>query len=139
VVRTETDPQVRVGADLVEIDRLARLVAKYEIAEERLFTQAERDYCRGKSRRNEHLAARWAAKEAVGKALGTGIGGAVSWQDVEVVTGAGGRPAIRLHGEASRWAERHGLTQLEVSLSHTRELAMAYVVAVVRPPPAPAP
>jgi holo-[acyl-carrier protein] synthase len=130
---------VRIGADLVEVDRVARLVAKYEIAEERLFTEGERSYCRGKSRRDEHLAARWAAKEAVGKALGTGIGGAVSWQDVEVVTGADGRPAIHLHGEASRWAKRHGLTQLEVSLSHTSELAMAYVVAVMSPPATPSP
>lgn len=118
---------------------MGRLVTKYETAEERLFTQAERAYCRGRSRRHEHLAARWAAKEAVGKALGTGIGGAVSWQDVEVITAADGRPAIRLHGEASRWAKRHGLTQLEVSLSHTRELAMAYVVAIVSPPATPAP
>ena len=127
----EAGSQLRVGADLVEIGRVARLVTRHENAEERLFTEGERAYCRDRARRHEHLAARWAAKEAVGKALGTGVGGKVAWTDVEVVTEADGRPRIRLHGEASRWAERHGLTQLEVSLSHTGELALAYVVALV--------
>ncbi len=136
--RSDTDPQLRIGADLVEIERVARLVTKYETAEERLFTEVERAYCRDKLRRHEHLAARWAAKEAVGKALGTGIGGQVAWKDVEVVNAPDGRPRIRLHGEASRWAQRHGLTQLEVSLSHTRGLAMAYVVAIVSQPASPA-
>ena len=126
---------MRVGTDLVEIARIARLVTRYEKAEERLFTDAERAYCRGKSRRYEHLAARWAAKEAVGKALGTGVGGAVAWRDVEVVAEAGGRPAIQLHGRARTWAKRHGLIQLEVSLSHTGQLAMAHVVALVAEPP----
>jgi len=134
-VEAGSGAQLRIGADLVEIERVAQLVTKYVTAEERLFTEGERAYCRGKPRRHQHLAARWAAKEAVGKALGTGVGGAVAWKDVEVVAESHGRPLIRLHGEASRWAERHGLTQLEVSLSHTGELAMAYVVAFVTAPP----
>ena len=127
-------PELRVGVDLVEIGRVARLVTQHETAEERLFTDGERAYCRDKPRRHEHLAARWAAKEAVGKALGTGVGGAVAWKDVEVVAEDHARPRIRLHGEAKGWAERHGVTQLEVSLSHTGELAMAYVVAVLTLP-----
>lgn len=127
------------GTDLVEIERVAALVNKYATAEERLFTDGERAYCRSKRRRHEHLAARWAAKEAVGKALGTGIGGRVAWKDVEVVSTPTGRPRIRLHGEARRWAQRHGLTQLDVSLSHTREMAMAHVVAIVSSPTSAAP
>ncbi len=122
--------RLRVGADIVEVERVAHLVAKYASAEERLFTEGERAYCRGRARRHEHLAARFAAKEAVGKAIGTGVGGRVTWKDVEVVSDAEGPPRIRLHGEASRWAERHALAQLEVSLSHTDALAMAYVVAL---------
>lgn len=125
-----TSLRLRVGVDLVEIDRLARLVTKYETAEERLFTDGERDFCRDKARRHAHLAARFAAKEAVGKAIGTGVGGSVGWKDVEVVAEESGQPRIRLHGRASAWAERHRLAQLEVSLSHTDALAMAYVVAL---------
>ena len=93
VAGADISPGIRVGADLVEIERVARLVEKHESAEERLFTAGEREYCRSKPRRHQHLAARWAAKEAVGKALGTGVGGKVSWQEVEVVIEPGGRPA----------------------------------------------
>ena len=94
--------RLRVGADLVEVERVAHLVAKYATAEERLFTEGERAYCRGRARRHEHLAARFAAKEAVGKAIGTGVGGRVTWKDVEVVSDAEGPPRIRLHGEAEQ-------------------------------------
>ena len=119
----------------MRIDRVARLVDGRENAEEKLFTPGERRYCGQGPGRNERLAARFAAKEAVGKALGTGVGGTVAWTDVEVVVSEGGRPGILLHGEAERWAKRHGLTQLDVSLSHTGELAMASVVALVSEPP----
>ena len=122
---------MRVGVDLVRIDRVSRLLANHDSAEERLFTEGERAYCGDGPQRGERLAARFAAKEAVGKALGTGIGGTVAWTDVEVVVSPQGRPRIRLHGEAQRWAERHGLRELDVSLSHTDELAVAYVVALV--------
>ncbi len=127
--------QLRVGVDLVPVDRVGRLVTRYPRATERLFTPEERAYCRGKRRRHEHLAARLAAKEAVGKALGTGIGRGVSWKAVEVMVEKGGRPHIRLHEEARRWGERHGLVQIDVSLSHTEELAVAYVAALVGAPP----
>lgn len=127
------DLRLRVGVDLVPVARVARLLTRHARAEERLFTEHERAYCRGKRRAHEHLAARVAAKEAVGKALGTGIGAGVPWTAVEVLHETGGRPAIRLHGEARRWGERHGLVQLEVSLSHTEELAVAYVTALLGP------
>lgn len=121
---------VRVGVDLVEVDRLARLVTEHVEALETLFTTQELGYCLPKRRRYEHLAARFAAKEAVLKAFGTGLSQGMCWKDVEVVNEAGGRPRVRLHGEVARWAHRRRLVDLDVSLSHTANLAIAQVVAV---------
>jgi holo-[acyl-carrier protein] synthase len=139
---SEPDPRsvaagvhVRVGVDLVAVDRVGRLLKNHPGAENRLFTEAERAYCRGKRRFHQHLAARVAAKEAVGKALGTGIGASLPWKAVEVLLESSGRPYILLHGEARRWGERHGLVEMDVSLSHTEELAVAYAVALVTAPP----
>ncbi len=120
---------------MVSVERIGSLLRRHAGAESRLFTEEERAYCRGKRRANEHLAARVAAKEAVGKALGTGIGRGVPWKAVEVLSQKSGRPHIRLHGEARRWGERHGLAELDVSLSHTEDLAVAYVAALVSAPP----
>jgi holo-[acyl-carrier protein] synthase len=95
-----------------------------------LFTARELRYCDGKRRRYEHLAARFAAKEAVLKAFGTGISQRMRWTDVEVVNERSGRPRVRLDGAVASFAERHGLRQLDVSLSHTEDLAVAHAVAV---------
>ena len=126
---------LRVGLDLVAVNRVRRLMTGHPGVEARLFTKGERAYCAHKRRSHQHWAARIAAKEAVGKALGTGIGAAVPWNAVEVVLDGDGRPGIRLHGEARRWGERHGLAQMDVSLSHTEQLAAAYIVALLASPP----
>ena len=126
---------LRVGVDLVSVDRVGRLVTKHPRATDRLFTEAELAYCRGRRRFHEHLAARFAAKEAVGKALGTGVGVNIPWKAVEVLAENSGRPYVRLHGEALRCGRRHGLVELDLSLSHTESLAAAYVVALVASPP----
>ena len=126
---------LRVGVDLVSVERVRSLLKNHAGAENRLFTELERNYCRDKRRADEHFAARIVAKEAVGKALGTGIGRGLSWKAVEVLLEKNGRPHIRLHGEAGRWSERHELMELDLSLSHTGELAVAYVAALVKFPP----
>ena len=95
-----------------------------------LFTQRELDYCRGKRRQYEHMAARFAAKEAVLKAFGTGISQRMRWTEVEVVNETNGRPRIRLDGAVASFAERHGLRDLDVSLSHVEDLAVAHAIAV---------
>jgi holo-[acyl-carrier protein] synthase len=109
---------------------MARLAAENPGIRETIFTEVELRYCLGKRRTSEHLAARFAAKEAVLKALGTGLGQRMRWTDVEILSGALGRPRVRLHGEVAAWARRGGLADLDVSLSHTSELAMAQAVAV---------
>jgi len=126
----EDELRLRVGVDVVGVERLERLVRDDEERQRTLFTQVELDYCRGKRRQYEHLAARFAAKEAVLKAFGTGISQRMRWTDVEVVNERSGRPRIRLAGEVAAFAERRGLQDLDVSLTHTEGLALAHAVTV---------
>ena len=122
--------KVRVGLDAVGVERLRRLVEGDARRQETLFTESELAYCRGKRRCYEHMAARFAAKEAVLKAFGTGISQRMRWTDVEVTNEASGRPTVRLDGAVAAFAERHGLSDLDVSLSHTEGLALAHAVTV---------
>lgn len=119
------DLKLRIGIDAVGVERLRRLVDGHDEAKERLFTARELDYCRGKRREYEHMAARFAAKEAVLKAFGTGISQRMRWTEVEVVNERNGRPRIVLDGAVAAFAERHGLRDLDVSLTHTEDLAFA--------------
>jgi holo-[acyl-carrier protein] synthase len=123
-------PRVSIGSDIVEVARVERLINRYERAERRLFTDAEIDYCRARRNWHEHMAARFAAKEAVLKALGTGLGPGMRWTDVEVVNEENGRPVVRLSGEVAAYAEREGVRQVELSISHTSGLALAQALAV---------
>jgi len=108
------------GVDLVEVERIGSLVAKWgERFLERVYTEKERRYCLGRSRSAEHLAGRFAAKEAAFKALGR----KVSWKAVETVSSSGGAPRLLLHLERAS-LEGH------VSISHTKKLAVAYVLLV---------
>ena len=128
---TNRTPMLTVGVDLIEIARVERMLARYgDRFLERVFTPAEILYCRA---RPAELAARFAAKEAVAKALGVGVRmiarDGVNWRDVEVTGDARGKPLVRLHGRAAERAGELGLTEWAVSLSHTREHAIAFVVA----------
>ena len=119
------------GVDLIEIPRIAGVLQRYgERFLGRIYTPGEIDYCRG---RPPNLAARFAAKEAAMKALGTGTRG-VSWQDIEVTRQESGAPSLRLHGRAQARARRLGVIQLSLSLSHSRDYAIAVVVAQCQTP-----
>ncbi len=114
------------GVDLVEIDRVAAVLVRWgDRFLTRVFTEAERAYCRG---RVPELAVRFAAKEAVSKALGTGIVG-MAWRDIEVVPDPRGKPLVVLHNRAKARATELGLIDFEISLSHSRDMAIAMVVA----------
>jgi len=130
-----TRPVVRTGVDIVAVARVARLASEDARALDDVFTPDELAYCRRRGSANEHLAARFAAKEAVLKAFGTGIGRRMRWTDVEIVKERSGRPCVRLHGEVAAWAERSGLTEVDVSLSHAAGLAVAQAVSVWDRPP----
>ena len=117
---------LRSGIDLVEISRLEHL--RESIRErfmERIFTPAELAYA---CNSDMHLAGRFAAKEAVAKALGTGIG-QVSWQEIEVLNAPNGEPVLTLYGSAKKRAAELGLEQWSVSISHTAQYAVAVAVA----------
>lgn len=115
------------GVDFVEIDRVSRVLDRYgDRFLRRVFTPGEIAYCRGRA---PNLAARFAAKEAVMKSLGTGFRG-VGWRDIEVVRAPSGAPSPRLHGRAKRRAERLGVTEIAISLSHSRGFAMVVAVAM---------
>ncbi len=124
---------VGVGIDLVPVERIARILERYgERFEEKLFTDGERAYCRARARPAEHFAARFAAKEAVLKALGVPDG--LQWHELEVVSPpAGGAPSLRLGGEAARAAERRGVARVHLSLSHAGGQATAVVIAEGEP------
>lgn len=124
------------GIDIVDVNRVAQIVERHGAhLTERVFTQAELDYARRGKRTMEHLAARFAAKEAVLKALGTGWTKGIGWTDVEVVSEASGRPAIALHGRAAELAAELGISRWLLSLSHTDTTAVASVIATRDPSP----
>ena len=126
---------VGVGMDLVQVSRVdALLERKGERALARLFTPAEAARCRGGRSPRESFAARFAAKEAVFKALGTGWGRGGSWTEVEVVSAPSGAPSIRLHGAAAAAAGAAGVTRVHLSLTHTGDVAAACVVLEGGPP-----
>lgn len=117
------------GIDLVEISRIQQSVDRYgERFLHRVYTADEQAYCLRKRKAAESLAARFAAKEAGAKALGTGISHGVNWLEIEVVRAAGGRPGLVFHGRARQLADRLGVRRAVLSLTHTAELAMASVV-----------
>jgi len=117
---------LKTGIDLIEIDRFSQAYARHgERLLSRIFTDQER---KETLERIESLAARFAAKEAVSKALGTGIG-AVGWKEIEIIRGEAQEPMIRLHGNAKILANKMGLLTWAVSLTHNRDLAIASVVA----------
>jgi holo-[acyl-carrier protein] synthase len=117
---------VSIGLDLLEIDRLEQALARRPSLAERLFTDAERDYAAGRGRPAQHLAARFCAKEAVGKALAVEV---LRPREIEVVGGGDRPPAIALHGETAARAAALGV-QVRVSLTHTQSTAGAVALLV---------
>ncbi len=118
---------LRAGVDLIEINRFSSAYQRYELRLlQRIFTPLE---LAENGTNLPSLAARFAAKEAVAKALGTGIG-KVTWHDIEVCRGSSGEPVLNLHGSAQKLAESLNLTRWSLSLSHTENHAIAFVVAI---------
>ncbi|MEA3346033.1 MAG: holo-ACP synthase [Chloroflexota bacterium] len=118
-----------IGVDIMETERLRQAVDRWgQRFLDRVYTPREQRFCRG---RISELAARFAAKEAISKALGTGIIGrhGVSWREMEVLPDRRGKPLVHLHGRAKQRAEELGLAQWAISLSHERNTAIAFVLA----------
>jgi holo-[acyl-carrier protein] synthase len=118
---------MRVGVDLIEIGRVARALDRYPGFKERCFTEAERAYCDSRPNPAQHYAARFAGKEAVGKALGSGV--YFTWREIEIRGRP--KPGVHLSGRTAAWAERVQAGAIELSMTHSRELAAA--ICVVSP------
>jgi holo-[acyl-carrier protein] synthase len=120
---------VGTGIDLVEVGRIEQAVDRFgRRFLNRIYTAEEQAYCMRKRMSGESLAARFAAKEAAAKALGTGISVGVNWLEIEVTREPGGRPGVQFHGRAAQIAARLGVVRTVLSLTHTSDLAMASVV-----------
>lgn len=117
------------GIDIAEVPRIGQSIERFgERFLQRIFTVAEIRYCESKANRVERFAARFAAKEAAMKAIGTGMRGGVRWQDFEVGRELGGRPTMLLHGKAAQVAQLMGTKRTHLSMSHTESYAVAYVI-----------
>lgn len=122
--------QAGIGVDMLEIARMERALKRTPRLAERLFTEDERAYCERCARPAEHYAARYAAREAVLKALGTGFSDGMTLKDVSVTHDAHGAPKVILAGRAKEVAERQGVREIALSLSFTHDVAVANAVAV---------
>src|SRR5262249_46606311 len=117
------------GVDICEVPRIADSIARFgDRFLERVFTAAEITYCQAKKNSVERFAARFAAKEAAMKALGTGASRGVTWTSIEVAHAPGGRPILKLSGKTSEIAERLGVKRVSLSVTHTESTAMAVVI-----------
>jgi holo-[acyl-carrier protein] synthase len=117
---------VKVGRDLIEIERVGRTLERYGGFLDRCFTAAEREYCESRPNPAQHYAARFAGKEAVGKALGFGVARAFAWRDVEIVGRP--KPTVRLSGRVAAWARRAGAEGIDLSMTHSQGFAAAVCV-----------
>jgi holo-[acyl-carrier protein] synthase len=119
--------RVRVGVDLIEIERIRRALERHgEGFKRRCFTDDERAYCDSKPNPPQHYAGRFAAKEAVGKAIGSGV--YFTWKEIEIRGRP--KPCVVLSGRTAAWAEKVGAGRIELSMTHSRELAAAVAVVV---------
>ncbi len=120
---------VGTGIDIAEVPRIREAIERHgQRFLNRIFTEGEIQYCESKANRVERYAARFAAKEAGMKAIGTGWNHGVRWRDIEVARKPGGRPSLVLHGKAAEFAAKLGTTNIALSLTHTAEQAMAQVI-----------
>jgi holo-[acyl-carrier protein] synthase len=118
-----------IGVDLCDVDRMRVVLERTPTLRERVFTEAEQAYCERRRDPAERYAARWAAKEAVLKAMGAGVGGC-RWRDIEVVRAESGAPSVRLHETAAALATERGIGRWLLTMTHTHLVAEAIAVAL---------
>ena len=136
---TKPDFRVEVGTDLIDVERVAAAMKRHpEGFGKRVFTRAENEYCGKKKNGFLHYAGRFAAKEAVLKALGVGLRGGIHWTDIEIVNDLLGKPVVTLAGKALQIAQEKKMRQLEISITHSKGFANA-VAVMVRENPHPSP
>ena len=124
---------IGIGTDIVECLRIAQMIERHgELFLTRVFTANEIGYCSSRRTATQHYAGRWAAKEAVMKALGTGWSRGIGWREIEIRLDPSGRPSVALGGGAREACERLGIGDILVTISHCRTHATAYALAMAR-------
>ena len=122
---------IGIGTDIAECLRVANMIEKHEdIFIQKVYTPGEIEYCGARKSATQHYAGRWAAKEAILKAIGTGWAKGIQWTDIEIVNHMGGKPYVKLGGEAKNICESLGITDILISISHCRTFATAFATAV---------
>ncbi len=122
---------VGIGTDIVECLRIAQMIERHgELFLTRVYTTREIEYCSSRKAATQHYAGRWAAKEAVLKAMGTGWARGITWRDIEIRNNESGQPSIALAGGAREVCEKSGIQEMLISISHCRSHATAYAVAL---------
>lgn len=120
-----------IGTDITECVRIAQMIEKHgELFLTRVYTHQEIAYCSARRAATQHYAGRWAAKEAVLKAIGTGWSRGIHWTDIEVVNAVGGKPEITIAGQARQICDARGIGEVLISISHCRNYAVAYATAL---------
>lgn len=117
-----------IGTDIIEVERMERHLINSKGLKDKLFTPVEQAYSEGKATVFQHYAARFAAKEAFFKALGTGYRFGMAFHEIEVVNDDLGKPIIHLHGKVKEFIEKEGIQHIHLSISHVKEMASAFVV-----------
>ena len=119
------------GTDIVEIMRIGQMIERHgEHFLQRVYTEGEIRYCQDRKLSYQHFAGRWAAKEAVMKALGTGFVKGISWRDIEVCSKPSGAPTMELHGGTRDFADQRGIGEIMITISHCRSHATATAIAL---------
>jgi holo-[acyl-carrier protein] synthase len=122
---------IGIGTDITECLRIARMIERHgELFINRVYTAEEIQYCRNRAQATQHFTGRWAAKEAILKALGTGWRRGISWRDIEVRNEAGGKPVVRVRGGVKEVVEQLGVSELLITISHCRTHATALAIAI---------
>jgi len=124
---------IGIGTDITECLRIARMIERHgELFVSRVYTPEEIRYCQSRAQATQHFTGRWAAKEAILKAMGTGWARGISWRDIEIRNEPGGKPIVAVRGGAKEIIEGLGIAEILVSISHCRSHATAYAIAVGR-------
>ena len=122
---------IGIGTDITECLRIARMIERHgELFIDRIYTPEEIKYCQSRKQATQHFAGRWAAKEAILKALGTGWQRGISWRDIEIRNEPGGKPIVAVRGGVKDVVEELGIAEIQISISHCRSHATALAVAV---------
>jgi holo-[acyl-carrier protein] synthase len=122
-----------IGTDITECLRIAQMIDRHgELFITRVYTPREIEYCQSRKQATQHFAGRWAAKEAVLKAVGTGWRRGISWRDVEIQNQPSGKPVVAIYGGLRDFAEELGVNEVLISISHCRSHATAYAIALER-------